>query len=132
MKYILNLIPVLALFGASLFATTTLLGGGPSLTVTGGEPGGYMTISVSGLQPDSRFALVMSSLGAGPTPTAYGNIAVTAPFRVTPRFYEEGGSFHWTSTVPHGAEGATFYMQVVEFEVGGGVVTSNPASLAIN
>ena len=132
MKYILSLIPTLALLGASLFATTTLLGGGPSLSVTGGEPGGYMTITVSGMEADSEFVLVMSSLGPGPTATPFGNLSVTAPFRMTPRFPETGGSFNWTSTVPLGAAGATFYMQVVEFKVGGTTATSNPTALAID
>ncbi|PCJ53439.1 MAG: hypothetical protein COA70_09070 [Planctomycetota bacterium] len=131
MKYILSLIPTLALLGASLFATTGLLGGGPTLTVTGGEPGGYMHITVSGLATGSEFVLVLSSLGPGPTATPFGDIAVTAPFRLTPRFQEVAGSFNWTSTVPLGAAGATFYMQVVEFEAGGGTTTSNPATISV-
>lgn len=131
MKYILSTVSILALLGVSLFATTSLLGGGPTLSVTGGEPGGYMHITVSGLDAGSEFVLVLSSLGPGPTATPFGDIAVTAPFRMTPRFAEQAGSFNWSSTVPLGAAGATFYMQVVEFEAGGGTTMSNPATISV-
>ena len=67
MKNILSIVSIFALLGASLFATTSLLGSGPTLTVTGGEPGGYMHITVSGLEAGSEFVLVLSSLGPGPT-----------------------------------------------------------------
>lgn len=116
--------------GASLPAL--VLGIGPTLTVTQGEPGGYMEIEVSGMQTGSQCIVLVSSLGPGPTVTPYGTVQVTAPFRRTPLFPEMGGSFSWTNTIPEGAIGVTFYMQAVEMQAGGGIVVSNAMAVPID
>ena len=74
----------------------------------------------------------MSSLGPGPTVTPFGSLDVAAPFRLSPRLPETAGAFNWTSTVPMGASGQTFYMQVVEFEVGGETELSNSIAVLVN
>lgn len=127
--FYLSILLVLAL-SASLPAF--VLGGGPQLNVTPGEPGGYMDIEVTGLTSGSHFVVLVSSLGSGPTATPYGMVDVSAPFRRTPLFPEIGGSFSWTNTVPEGATGVTFYMQAVEMLVDGGTITSNPATIPID
>lgn len=104
----------------------------PNIQVTPPVAGQLMDITVTGLSSGSDFVLVMSSLGAGPTSTPFGTIEVTLPWRQTPLFPEQGGSFNWTSTVPMGSAGQTFYMQVVEFEPGGVTELSNPIAVPVN
>ena len=91
-----------------------------------------MNIQVTSLSTNAEIVVVLSSLGPGPTATPFGNIEVTAPFRLSPRFAESGGSFNWTSTVPMGAAGQTFYMQAIEFEEGGTTDLSNAVAITVN
>lgn len=103
----------------------------PLLSVTPPIAGGFMDITMISLTPGSEFILVMSSLGPGPTSTPFGTIEVSLPWRQTPRFPEIGGRFDWTSTVPIGAFGQTFYMQAVEFELGGETEISNAIAVQV-
>lgn len=104
----------------------------PALAISTPHAGGYMNIQVTSLSAGAEIVLVISTLGPGPTATPFGNIEVSAPFRLSPRFPENGGSFHWTSTVPMGAAGQTFYVQVVEFEEGGTTDLSNAIAVFVN
>jgi len=104
----------------------------PSLSVSPPQAGGFMNIEISSLSAGAEIVLVMSSLGPGPTVTPFGDIDVTAPFRLSPRFPETAGAFSWTSTVPAGASGQTFYMQAVEFEPGGETELSNSIAVLVN
>ena len=79
----------------------------------------------------STTVILLSSLGPGPTITPFGEIEVTQPWRQTPRFQEIGGRFDWTSTVPIGSFGQTFYMQAVEFEAGGETELSNALAVQV-
>ena len=103
----------------------------PMLTVSPPVAGGYMQVSISQLEAASDCVLVLSSVGAGPTMTAFGVLDVSRPFRVSPRFSESGGAFSWTSSIPAGAVGHTLFLQAIEFEVGGGTQRSNALAVLV-
>lgn len=104
----------------------------PALATSIPQAGGFMEIRVTSLSANANIILVMSSIGPGPTISPFGPLEVSAPFRRTPPFPESGGQFVWTSTVPVGASGQTFYMQVIEFEEGGSTDLSNPIAVLVN
>lgn len=80
----------------------------------------------------STTVILLSSLGPGPTITPFGEIEVTQPWRQTPPFLaDEDGVVNFTSTLPPGASGQTFYMQAVEFEAGGETELSNALAVQV-
>jgi len=104
----------------------------PAFEVTDFLPGQFMTLSVSLLPFGSNVHFVVSSIGPGPTPTPFGILEVSQPWRRTPPFPADAdGTFSFTSTLPAGASGSTFYMQAVVFEAGGEVRFSNPVQQPI-
>ena len=98
----------------------------PVLQILEMVPGQFMTIDISNLEEGSSAMLILSSIGAGPTSTPYGEIAVSLPWRRTPLFPEIGGVVNFTSTLPPGSIGATFYMQAAEWKADATVQLTNP------
>ncbi|PCJ53438.1 MAG: hypothetical protein COA70_09065 [Planctomycetota bacterium] len=89
----------------------------PVLQVTEIVPDQFITFDISNMDSGSTAVLVLSSVGPGPTVTPYGEIEVSLPWRRTPLFpADANGVVNFTSTLPPGASGATFYMQAVEFK----------------
>jgi hypothetical protein len=89
----------------------------PVLEVVELIAGQFITFDISNLATESAAVLVLSSVGAGPTITPYGEFEVSLPWRRTPLFpADAGGVVNFTSTLPPGASGSTFYIQAVEFK----------------
>lgn len=104
----------------------------PGLEVSDIVPGEYMTITVDNMPPASHMHLVLSSLGAGPTNTPVGVLEVSQPWRRSPAFPADlSGSYSFTSTLPAGASGSTFYMQAVVILEDSSVELSNPLQVPI-
>ncbi|MHC4822596.1 MAG: hypothetical protein ACYTEP_01095 [Planctomycetota bacterium] len=104
----------------------------PIMEVTDIIPGRFMTISASNLGFGSDVVFLVSSLGAGPTSTPFGVVEVTLPWRQSPPFPADiSGSFGFTSTLPPGASGSTFYMQSVVFMEDGSTALTNPLEIPI-
>lgn len=104
----------------------------PTLEVLEILPGQFITLSADNLGSGSDVVFLLSSLGAGPTVTPFGEIAVTLPWRQTPRFpADASGHFDFTSTLPPGASGQTFYMQSVVFKDDATTELTNPLEVPI-
>lgn len=103
----------------------------PVLAVTEVVPGAFMTIDISNLEEGSQALLLLSSQGAGPTMTPFGEIAVSQPWRRTPLFPAVQGVVNFTSTLPPGASGATFFMQAVEWKADATTQATNPLQLEV-
>ena len=103
----------------------------PVLQVLDVMPGQFMTIDISNLNEGSRALVILSSLGAGPTSTPYGEIAVSLPWRRTPLFPEVDGAVNFTSTLPPGSIGSTFYMQAVEWKEDDSIELTEPLTLPL-
>ncbi|MHC4822595.1 MAG: hypothetical protein ACYTEP_01090 [Planctomycetota bacterium] len=104
----------------------------PTLEVTDVIPGQFMTLNAGNIGTDSDVVFLVSSLGAGPTVTPFGEIAVTLPWRQTPAFpADASGEFNFTSTLPPGASGSTFYMQSVVFKADATTELTNPLEVPI-
>ena len=103
----------------------------PILQVMDIIPGQLMTIDISNLEEGSSAMLILSSLGAGPSSTPYGEISVSQPWRRTPLFPEVGGVVNFTSTLPPGSIGATFYMQAAEWKADETVQLTNALELLL-
>lgn len=111
---------------------TTVFEREPVLEIISLVPGEFITFEASRLGSGSLVAFVLSSLGPGPTVTPYGTLEVTSPFRVTPRLpADENGSYNFTSTLPVGASGTTFYMQSVVFHADSTIELSNALQVLI-
>ncbi|MGB0952064.1 MAG: hypothetical protein ACPG31_02455 [Planctomycetota bacterium] len=108
-------------------------GGGaePVLQVMDLVPGQFMTIDISNLSEGSQALLLLSSIGPGPTVTPYGEFAVSQPWRRTPLFPEVDGVVNFTSTLPPGSIGVTFYMQAAEWLVDDTILITNPIALPL-
>lgn len=92
-------------------------GAEPILAVAAIVPNQFITFNIDNLSVGSTAALVLSSIGPGPTVTPFGALEVSMPWRRTPPFpADAGGVVNFTSTLPTGASGATFYLQAVEFK----------------
>jgi len=92
-------------------------GAEPILAITSIVPDQYITFNIENLSVGSSSVLVLSSIGPGPTVTPYGDLEVSLPWRRTPLFpADANGVVNFTSTLPPGASGSTFYMQAVEFK----------------
>lgn len=103
----------------------------PVLQVTDIIPGQYMTIDISNLNEGSQALLLLSSIGPGPTMTPYGEFAVSLPWRRTPLFPEVEGVVNFTSTLPPGSIGVTFYMQAAEWLADDTILITNPLVLPV-
>ncbi|MGB0952063.1 MAG: hypothetical protein ACPG31_02450 [Planctomycetota bacterium] len=103
----------------------------PVLQVMDIVPGEFMTVDISNLDEGSQALLILSSLGAGPTLTPFGEIEVSQPWRRTPLFPEVGGVVNFTSTLPPGSLGVTFYMQAAEWKVDDSILLTNPLELLL-
>lgn len=104
----------------------------PQLEVLGLVPGEFITLGASRMTVGSQVHFLVSSVGAGPTVTPFGTLEVSQPWRRTPAFPADAdGAFDFTSTLPIGASGATFYMQSVVFEPDDVVRLSNPLAVPI-
>lgn len=92
-------------------------GAEPVLEVTDIVPNQYITFHIDNLSGGSSAALILSTIGPGPTLTPVGEIEASLPWRRSPQLPENGsGVVNFTSTLPPGFSGATFYMQAVEFK----------------
>ena len=101
----------------------------PILEVTQVIPGQFITLNATRLGQGSRVAFVVSSLGPGPTPTPFGVLEVSSPFRVTPLFPADvNGEFNFTSTLPMVP---TLFMQSVVFLEDGSTQLTNPLQVVI-
>ncbi|MGB0954316.1 MAG: hypothetical protein ACPG31_13950, partial [Planctomycetota bacterium] len=104
----------------------------PGLEVTDIVPGEFMTITVDNMPLASHMHLVLSSLGAGPTITPAGVLEVSQPWRRSPAFpADASGSYSFTSTLPAGSSGVTFYMQAVVILEDSSFELSNPLQVPI-
>ncbi|PCJ53436.1 MAG: hypothetical protein COA70_09055 [Planctomycetota bacterium] len=101
-------------------------GAEPILAIESIVPDQYITFNIENLSSGSTAVLVLSSVGPGPTVTPYGEIEVSLPWRRTPLFpADANGVVNFTSTLPPGASGATFYMQAVEFKEDASTLLTN-------
>lgn len=104
----------------------------PEIEVTGLIPGQFFTLSAENLGTDSDVVFLVSPFGAGPTSTPFGDIEVSLPWRQTPPFPSDAnGDFDFTSTLPQGATGQTFYIQALVFKDDDSIELSNPLALPI-
>lgn len=90
-------------------------GGTPQLEITEAIPGAYLTFDISRLRAEADVITILSSRGAGPTNTPFGEIEVTQPWFRTPPFRADSeGNLNYSITLPSGATGHTIYAQAVE------------------
>ncbi|MHC4823045.1 MAG: hypothetical protein ACYTEP_03405 [Planctomycetota bacterium] len=104
----------------------------PVLALLDVIPGQFMTFDVSNMDVGSSAVIVLSSLGPGPTITPFGEIEVTQPWRQTPPFLADSqGILNFTSTLPPGASGQTFFMQAVEMKEDASTQLTNSLAIPI-
>ena len=105
---------------------TLFTGSAPVLEVTGLQAGAQATFTVSNTAPGNQVILGASLAGAGPTPTVYGDLALSPPLhQVASGPSDAAGDFNYAATVPAGLAGASAWFHAVEVTgVGTGVLSN--------
>ncbi len=99
----------------------------PAYAVTNLVAGGTATFTVSNAAPGATVVIGWSITGAGPTPTRYGDVAMSPPIQQLPTLTADPQSVATTSLpVPPAAAGLTVYTQAVAIDAGGTGILSNP------
>jgi len=102
---------------------------GPVYTVSNLVVGQVATFEVSGATAGGNVLVGYSTTGAGPTNTAFGMVAMSAPIhKLTGMTANAVGVATYQATVPASASGKTLYTQAVDI---GSATLSNPLAIAI-
>lgn len=119
-------------FPAFDFAFRAFSNTDPILNLIDVNPGSFMTFEIQGIAQDATVITLVSLNGNGPTSSPFGDLAVTAPFLMTPAFPPNAqGIVSFTSTMPPSLSGETLSMHAIEFETGGVTELSNPLVFAV-
>jgi len=107
------------------------LPGGPQMqvgTLVAGQSG---SISITGVDSGGRVFLRSSLAGAGPIPTAFGDLELSPPvIRAAVVNADPSGEYVFSQTVPFGLFGRTLYFHTLA-EVQGALTLSNPSEATV-
>ena len=104
----------------------------PRLDVTTPLIAGQLTtFSTTSFPSGSNIVYIVSTIGAGPSNTPYGQVEVDLDI-ISPLFYDRNSGSHLISTrVPLNFSGRTLYAQAIVFEPDNDVTISNPIAVPI-
>lgn len=116
-------------FGETDMSLQLFESSGPSYSATGLVGGGTAVFDVSSATPFGTVFLGYSVTGPGPTPTAFGVVAMSPPIQLLQALaMDVSGAGTWSTLVPPSASGLTLYTQAVDI-TGGSL--SNPLAVTI-
>ena len=103
---------------------------GPSYSIAGLAGGGSATLTVSSATPGGGVLIGYSLTGAGPTPTPFGMVDMSAPISTLPTLIADAaGVASLTTGVPGRASGFTLYTQGADLT--SGTLTNSLAELIL-
>jgi hypothetical protein len=81
--------------------------------------GSMVTAVVGGCAPGASVLLAWSLRGAGPLPSVWGSVSLSAPLTQLPTAYADAqGEAHWSTPVPAGMAGTQVWVQGVDLTAG--------------
>ena len=90
------------------------------------------TYTVSGATPGNSIGILVSTAGAGPLPSPWGNVCLAAPIVVLPVLTANAsGSASVSFTVPSGTKGIVVYSQAVEISLPATIRITNSLAPAV-
>ena len=105
---------------------------GPIYQITNLVSGMVTTLSISQAQPNGAIIFAYSLAGPGPTPTPFGDAAMSAPISQMPPFASNAqGELDLPVLLPNGTSGLSIWTQAAELYTGGGGILSNPLALTV-
>ncbi len=105
---------------------------GPVYQISNLVSGQVATLSIAQAQPNAAIIFAWSFSGAGPTPTPFGDAALSVPISQLPPFAATAqGEVVLPILIPPVMSGIPIWTQAAELYSGGGGVLSNPLAMTV-